>query len=77
MTRQWRLRMQRGPRALACVVAISLAGCAVATPYVPRGGPAEITRGQPIAPVDVVGNVFGLLSKLIFFNWKVDNHAIS
>ncbi len=54
-----------------------LAGCAVATPYVPQGGPAEITRGQPIPPVDFLGNVFGLLSKLILFNWKVDNHAIS
>ena len=69
--------MQRGLRGLSCAVALSLAGCAVATPYVPQGGPAEITRGQPIAPVDFVGNVFGLLSKLILFNWKVDNHAIS
>jgi len=62
---------------VACVLVIGLAGCAVATPYVPQSGLAEITHGQPIAPVDFVGNVFGLLSKLILFNWKVDNHAIS
>lgn len=56
---------------------VMLTGCAVATPYVPQGGPAEITRGQPIPPVDFLGNIFGLLSKLILFNWKADNHAIS
>ena len=62
---------------MACVLALSLAGCAVARPYVPQGGPAEITRGHPIAVVDVIGNVFGLLSKVLLWNWKVDNHAIS
>ena len=64
-------------RVLVFLVALSLAGCALATPYVPQGGHAEITRGQPIPPVDFIGNVFALLSKLILFNWKVDNHAIS
>ena len=64
-------------RVLACVVAVSLTGCAVARPYVPQGGPATISRGQPIPPVDFLGNVFGLLSKLVLFNWKVANHSIS
>ena len=62
---------------LAWVLVLTLAGCAVATPYVPQGGAPTISRGQPIPPVDALGNVFGLLSKLILFNWKVDNHAIS
>jgi hypothetical protein len=69
--------MRGRPTILAWVVAVSMAGCAVAKPYVPYGGPAEITRGKPILLVDAVGNVFGLLSKLILFNWKVDNHAVS
>lgn len=62
---------------MVCMVAISLTGCAVATPYVPQGDHATVTRGRPIPPVDFVGNVFGLLLKLILWNWKVDNHAIS
>ncbi len=62
---------------LVCVVALSVAGCAVAQPYVPQGGPATISRGQPIPPVDLLGNVFALFSKLLFLNWKVGNHAIS
>lgn len=64
-------------RVLICLVAFSLAGCAVATPYVPHGGPATISRGQSVPPADLLGNVFGLLSKIVLWNWKVANHSIS
>lgn len=69
--------MRCNRRLLACLVAVGLTGCAVATPYVPQGGHATISRGQPIPPVDLLGNVFALPSKLILFHWKVDNHNIS
>jgi uncharacterized protein YceK len=62
---------------LIALVAASLVGCATATPYVGQGPHPQVTRGRPIPPVDFLGNVFGLLSKLILLNWKADNHAIS
>ncbi|MBI3292359.1 MAG: hypothetical protein HYZ73_06075 [Elusimicrobia bacterium] len=64
-------------RGLAYVLVLTMTGCAIARPYVPQGGHATISRGHPILPVDVVGNVFGLLSKVLFLSWKLDNHAIS
>ena len=60
--------------ALVC----SLAGCATAAvPYVGQGPYPQITRGRPIAPIDALGNVFGVLTKLLLWNRKADNHAIS
>lgn len=62
---------------LAWVVAIILTGCATSVPYVGQGPHPQITRGHPILPIDVLGNIFALPAKLILWNWKVDNHAIS
>ena len=69
--------MRGGRKMLACLMVVSLTGCAVATPYVPQGGHATVSRGEPIAPIDFFGNIFGLFSKVLLLNWKVDNHAIS
>lgn len=71
------MKMRCPPKTLVLLVAFSLAGCTTATPYVGQGPHPQITRGRPLPPIDVVGNVFGVLSKLILFNWKMDNHAIS
>lgn len=65
-------------RPLVWLVAVSLsAGCATTVPYTGQGPHPQITRGQPIPPVDFIGNIFALPIKLILWNWKVDNHAVS
>ena len=65
-------------RLAAVLLAIVLIGCATAPPpYVGQGPHPQITRGHPIPPVDFLGNVFGVLSKLILWNWKLSNHDIS
>ena len=67
----WKSRM------LAWILAVSLTGCSTTTPYVGQGPHPQITRGRPIPPIDFLGNVFALPAKLILWNWKVDNHAVS
>ena len=63
---------------LAWLLALSLVGCAtIPPPYVGEGPHPQVTRGHPVPPVDALGNVFALLSKLILWNWKMDNHDIS
>lgn len=43
-----------------------------------RAGEAQIERGKPQALVDGLGHyLFSLPSKLILFNWDVENHNIS
>ncbi len=43
-----------------------------------RPGEPQIERGRPVAFVDGIGHyVFSLPSKLILWNWSVDNHDIS
>ena len=69
--------MRCARKVLACLVAVSVTGCAIARPYVPQGGHATISLGHPVLPVDVLGNAFGLLPKLLFLNWKMERHAIS
>ena len=65
------------PRVLGVFwVAALLSGCAT-VPYVGQGPHPQIERGQPLLPVDALGNLLSLPSKLILLNWKVDNHAIS
>ncbi len=62
---------------LSLVLACSLLGCATTTPYVGIGPHPQISRGHAIPPVDALGNVFGVLSKLLLWNLKMDNHSIS
>lgn len=59
------------------LVAASLVGCATTVPYVGQGPHPQITRGRPVPIVDFLGNVFGLLSKLVLWEWKVDQHWVS
>ena len=63
--------------AVAYVVAVALVGCATTVPYVGQGPHPQITGGQPIPVVDFLGNVFGLLSKLVLWEWKIDQHWVS
>ena len=53
-----------------------LSGCATPA-YVGRGPHPQIVRGHAVPPVDLVGNVFALPAKLLLWNWRVDNHAVS
>lgn len=46
--------------------------------YMLREGESQIVRGRPVAFIDGLGHyVLSLPSKLILWNWKVDNHDIS
>lgn len=40
-------------------------------------GEATFTEGERILPVDILGNIFGALGKLILWNWKVHRHWIT
>lgn len=65
-------------KAFVLVLVIALVGCSTTPPpYVGQGPHPQITRGQPIAPIDGLGNFFGVLSKIILWNRKVANHDIS
>lgn len=57
-------------------VALLTAGCAT-VPYVGQGPHPQIERGQPFFPIDALGNILSLPSKILLLNWKVDNHAVS
>jgi len=60
------------------VVALSVVlGCATPAPYVGQGPHPQLERGQPCAPVDVLGNFLAIPWKLIFWDWRFANHAIS
>ena len=52
-------------------------GCAFTTPYVGQGPHPQVTRGTPIPPLDVLGNILSLLDKLILWNWNFNSHEIS
>src|SRR3989338_1785189 len=58
-------------------VAAALVGCATTVPYVGQGPHQQITRGRPIPVIDFLGNVFGLLSKLVLWEWKMNQHWVS
>lgn len=59
------------------LVAAALVGCATTVPYVGQGPHPQITRGRPVPVVDFLGNVFGLLSKLVLWEWKMNQHWVS
>jgi len=43
-----------------------------------KEGEPQIARGKPVPVVDALGHyVFSLPSKLLLWNWRVDNHRIS
>lgn len=66
------------PRVVAAALcsAFLTTGCAT-VPYVGQGPHPQIERGHPFFPVDAIGNILSLPSKLLLWNWKVDNHAVS
>ena len=65
-------------RLVISVVALGLLGCATTSaPYVGQGPHPHITRGRPLALVDGIGWVLGVIPKILFLNWNFDNHHIS
>lgn len=62
---------------VAVLVAVCVAGCATTVPYVGQGPHPQLQRGAPVPPIDFLGNVLSLPSKLILWNWNFNNHAIS
>lgn len=65
-------------RIVASLLALSLLGCATTSaPYVGQGPHPQITRGRPLALVDGIGWVLGIITKVLFLNWNFDNHHIS
>lgn len=67
----------RGLGLAPAVIAILIAGCASTVPYVGQGPHPQVSRGAPVPPIDFLGNVLALPGKLILWNWKFNNHAIS
>ena len=59
---------------------ITSTGCARLKPeeYATYGyhGAVSYTEGERILPVDILGNIFGALSKLILWNWKMERHWV-
>jgi hypothetical protein len=68
---------RRMRRALAFLVTLSLAGCAATVPYTGVGPYPQLERGAPVLPVDVLGNVFSIIPKLLLWNRRVNLHYIS
>ncbi len=66
------------PRGLVAGLCVALltTGCAT-VPYVGQGPHPQIERGQPFFPIDALGNILSLPSKILLLNWRVDNHAVS
>lgn len=63
---------------LLTVVATALvSGCAYTVPYIGGGPHPQVTRGAPVPPIDFLGNILALPGKLILWNWKFANHAVS
>lgn len=65
---------------MALLLVFSSTGCARLQPseYAVHGyqGEASFTEGKRILPVDILGNIFGALSKLILWNWKISRHWV-
>ncbi len=72
---RWRLLC----RVVAVVVcpAVGAVGCATTVPYTGVGPHPQLQRGAPVPPIDFLGNVLALPTKLLLWNWKFDNHDIS
>ncbi len=65
---------------LSLTFTVSISGCAMLKPgeYEKYGykGTAEVKEGHRILPLDWLGNIFGVLEKLLLWNWKVERHWI-
>ena len=68
---------RRMARSVALLVAISLAGCATANPYVGQGPHPQVQRGRPVLVVDALGNILAVIPKIVLLDWRVADHAIS
>lgn len=65
-------------RFLLVVLAAALSGCATFhSPYVGEGPHPQIQRGMECLPVDALGNFLALPMKLLLWDWRFDDHAIS
>ena len=72
MTRPWR------SRSVACLAALTLVGCATTqVPYVGQGPHPQITRGRPVPPIDFLGNVLSIPTKILLWHWKIDRHLVT
>ena len=76
----FRYRSNRRVISLVLSVLILSSGCSTLRPdqyarYGYKGDPI-VKEGRPILLVDWIGNLFGALSKLILWNWKVERHNI-
>lgn len=60
---------------------VSSSGCATLKPdeYATRGytGTPEVKKGKNILALDILGNIFSLLPKLLIWDWKVGRHRIT
>ena len=64
-------------RLVTAAAAVFLSGCAYTAPYVGQGPHRQITRGAPLPPIDFLGNILALPGKLILWNLRFANHAVS
>ena len=65
-------------RLLAALLALALSGCATFhSPYVGQGPHPQLQRGVECLPVDFIGNILALPAKLLLWDWRFANHAIS
>ena len=64
-------------RAICLVLAVAMTGCASAVPYVGQGPHPQFERGRPVLLVDTLGNALALPFKLLLFDRRFANHAIS
>ncbi len=64
-------------RPIGLLLALAMAGCATTVPYVGPGPRRQVERGRPNIVIDTLGNILAWFPKLLFFDSRFDNHAIS
>lgn len=73
-------RLFQKQTAVFLVISLCFSGCATLKPgemeeFGYKGAPI-VREGKPVKPIDWLGNLFGVFSKLILWNWKVERHNI-